>query len=242
VSVDELSVFFPAYNEAANLPRTIEGATTALASLGLDRYEIVVVDDGSEDATVAVVDDIAAGDPRVRLVQHPHNLGYGAALRTGLASAQYEWVFWTDADGQFDMRELALLTPHTDTADLVVGYRLQRADHLGRRVNTFVWNRLVRTVLGLRVRDVDCAFKLVRRRAVEQVPPIESDGALASAELLVKLQRANVPCIEVGVHHYPRVAGEPTGANIRVIARALRDLLRQRRQLVRTTSATPEHR
>lgn len=229
VPVTEVSAVLPAYDEEENLRRTVAEVTAALEGLGMERFEVVVVDDGSGDGTPALADALAAADARVRAVHHEHNRGYGAALRTGFAAARYDWIFLTDADGQFDPGELRLLLPLAERCDAVVGFRRERADHAGRRVNAWLWSQVVRVVLGLRVRDVDCAFKLLRRSSVAAVGPLAADGAVISAELLLKLQRAGVRVEEVGVSHRPRQAGTPTGADLRVIARALRELVVLRR-------------
>lgn len=238
MAVRELSAFLPAYDEEANIATTVGDLVAALDGLRLDRFEVIVVDDGSRDATGAVADEIAARDPRVRVVRHDRNRGYGAAVRTGFSSARYDWVFFTDGDGQFDPHEVGLLLAEADGADAVIGYRRKRADHAGRRLNTWLWGRVVKVVLAVEARDVDCAFKLVRRDALAAVPPLEADGAVVSAELLAKLQRSGARLVEVGVTHRPRLAGEASGADPRVIARALRELVRLRRTLREPTPAT----
>jgi glycosyltransferase involved in cell wall biosynthesis len=231
VAVRELSALFPAFDEQENVEATVADARDVLAARGLDRYEVIVIDDGSTDSTVAIADRLAEAHPEVRVVHHPMNKGYGAALRSGFAAARYEWVFLTDADGQFAPAEIDRLLTRTDEYDVVIGFREQRADHLGRKVNTFLWTSLVRVVFRLKVRDVDCAFKLIRRSALEKIGPLESSGAVISTELLVKLRHAGIDYVEVGVVHYPRTAGQPTGANLRVIARAFRELFGLRRSL-----------
>src|SRR5687767_3542685 len=232
-AVDELSVFFPAHNEAANLERTVDAALAVVKGLTLREYEIVVVDDGSTDGTSGLADELASRHTRVRVVHHDTNRGYGAALKSGLESARLDWIFYSDADCQFDLSELALLLPFAEDHDAVVGYRAQRSEGASRKLNQFLWTRLVRGVIGLDVRDVDCAFKLLRRSHVEQVLPLEADGAVISAELLVKLQRAGARIKQVPVTHHPRPAGKPSGASPRVIARAFRELFRLRRALRR---------
>jgi glycosyltransferase involved in cell wall biosynthesis len=198
----------------------------ALASLGIPAWEVVVVDDGSTDGTGPLAESLGA-----RVVRHPRNLGYGAALRSGFEAATCEWVFFTDADGQFDPKELAELLPHAATHDAVLGWRRNREDNAVRKLNTWLWRVVVRFVVGLRVRDADCAFKLLRRSAVESVGPLATGGAVTSTELLVKLQRAGVTWVEVPVTHRPRVAGRASGASPRVIARAFVELVRLRRSL-----------
>jgi glycosyltransferase involved in cell wall biosynthesis len=229
--VRELSAFFPAHNEADNLERTLKAATAALESLALRDLELIVVDDGSTDGTGDIADALAAGDPRIRVIHHTKNRGYGAALKTGFDAAHLEWVFYTDSDGQFDVADIELLLPYAGDFDAVVGYRLRRSDHAMRKLNQLLWSRLVRLVLDVDSRDVDCAFKLARRRSLARIQPLVSDGAVISAELLVKLGQSGARLKQVGVPHHSRVAGKPSGGDPRVIARAFRELFRLRRAL-----------
>ncbi len=221
----------------ANLDRTVTSALAVLERRGLREFEVIVVDDGSTDGTTAVADGLSARDRRVRVVHHATNRGYGAAVRSGLAAARLEWIFYTDSDGQFDLDEIDLLLAEADRCDAVIGYRRHRSDGAVRRLNQTLWAAVVRATLGVAVRDVDCAFKLLRRSYVERVMPLESEGAVISAELLVKLQRAGARVTQVGVTHYPRSAGTPSGNNPRVIARAFRELFRLRRRLRASTAA-----
>jgi glycosyltransferase involved in cell wall biosynthesis len=224
--VESLSVFFPAYNEQDIIAKTVESASRAVSRFA-DDYEIIVVDDGSSDQTATVVEDIARRDPHVRLVSHGVNRGYGAALRTGFASAQKELVFFSDADGQFDLQELVGLLGMLNRAPVVLGYRIRRSDPLYRLFIAKVYNILIRMVFGLRVRDIDCAFKLFRREVLQNVT-LESDGAFISSELLIKLKRNNVPMVERGVHHYPRTTGTSKGATPKVILKTIRDVVQLR--------------
>jgi len=226
--VRELSVFLPCYEEEGNVARTVERAVAALRERDLDRFEIIVVNDGSRDRTGAIADALAGEYDEVRVAHHAQNQGYGGALRTGFAEAKFPWVFFTDGDGQFDLAEIDGFLTAADDAEVVIGYRLQRADHFGRRVNTWLWSLAVRTLFRLRVRDIDCAFKLLSRRALDEVGPLTASGAVISTELLVGVRRAGIPILEIGVHHYPRQAGAPTGASVNVILRALRELVQLR--------------
>jgi glycosyltransferase involved in cell wall biosynthesis len=222
-----LSVFFPAYNEQDIIAKTVESASSALAQFA-DDYEIIVVDDGSADNTAATVENIAKKDAHVRLVRHRQNLGYGAALRTGFANATRDLVFFTDADGQFDLRELPGLLGMLDRAPVVLGYRIRRSDPAYRLFIAKVYNLVIRLVFGLRVRDIDCAYKLFRRETLAQALPLESNGAFISSELLIKLRRHNVTMVERGVHHFPRTTGVSKGATPKVIIKTIRDVLRLR--------------
>jgi len=193
-------------------------------------YEVIVVDDGSRDGTNAVATRLAAGDPHLHLVAHSRNRGYGAALRTGIAAAQMPWVLLTDADLQFDLVDLAGFVPLACEHDLIAGYRALRNDPRRRRVAAAVWNRLVDWTLGLGVRDVDCAFKLVRRELLDAFE-LTSCGAAISAELLARSRAAGARICEHDVRHLPRNAGRQSGLRPRVVIRATAELLRLRRTL-----------
>ena len=231
--VDELSLFFPAHDEAANLERTVDAALTVVKGLALRDYEIIVVDDGSTDGTGPLADDLADRHVNVRVVHHHTNRGYGAAIKSGLTAARLEWIFYSDSDCQFDLTEIQLLLPFAEDFDSVIGYRATRSEGALRKLNQFLWTKVVRVVVGLDVRDVDCAFKLLRYSSVQQAMPLVSDGAVISAELLVKLQRDGARIKQVPVTHHPRPAGKPSGASPKVIARAFRELVRLRRALRR---------
>jgi glycosyltransferase involved in cell wall biosynthesis len=204
----------------------------AAAALVADEHEIVLVDDGSSDDTRAIAEALAALDPRVRVVAHDVNRGYGAAVRSGIAASRGDWVLLTDGDLQFDLTELVDFIPLTAQQDLVMGYRVGRADPALRRLSAHAWNLLMRASFGIAVRDVDCAFKLVRGPAARALP-LCSDGAMISTELLVRAAQAQWRIAELGVHHRPRPAGEPTGGDARVILRAFRE----RRALLRRLRA-----
>ncbi len=228
-----LSITMPAYNEAPNLEPMLEQSVHVADSLS-DDYEIIVVDDGSRDDTAGVVRRFAATHPRVRLVQHERNRGYGAAVFTGLTSATKDWVFFTDADRQFRLEELGLLLEHTGDADLIVGYRNPRRDPPVRLLYARGWNFLVSLLFGYTVRDIDCAFKLMRREVITTLAPlVRSRGATFSAEWLVMARRMGFRIVQVPVTHLPRIAGKPTGAKLRVIWRAFRELAAFRLRLWR---------
>lgn len=224
--VASLTIFFPAFNEEAIIEETVRRASAVGAAVA-DDYEIVVVDDGSRDGTAAAVERVAASDPHVRLEKHERNRGYGAALRTGFSTARKPLVFFSDADGQFDLNELPSLLAVLAEAPVVVGYRIKRNDPPHRLFIAKTYNLIVRTTFGLRVRDIDCAFKLFRREALEKIS-LESNGAFISSELLIKLRRAGVKIAERGVHHYPRTTGYSKGAGVAVILKTIRDIIRLR--------------
>lgn len=220
-----LSYFFPAHNEEANLEGLVDEALAVLPTLA-DAFEIIAVDDGSRDATASIAQRLADQHPGiVRLVRHPVNLGYGAALRSGFAASRYELVAFTDGDRQFKVADLGRLTARlaaADSPDVVVGFRIKRADPLVRTLYARAYRLANRIFFGLRVTDVDCACKLFRRQALETLR-VESGGAFFSAELLIKLQAEGASVAEVGIPHYPRTAGSATGAKPSVVFRAVRD-------------------
>jgi glycosyltransferase involved in cell wall biosynthesis len=218
-----ISAFFPAYNEEANIGPLCLKTAEALKKVA-SRYEVIAIDDGSRDGTAAVVKALHKKRPQIRLVSHKVNQGYGAAVKTGFASSKMDWIFFTDGDGQFDVKEIARLLPLTRGHDLVVGYRIKRADPPHRLLNAWAWGTLVRSLFGLKgVRDIDCAFKLIRRDVFKAFK-LETTGAMISTELLVKSQKNGFKIAEIGVGHYPRVAGQQTGAKLSVIARAFKEL------------------
>ena len=224
-----LTIVLPCFNEAGNVADAVRYATAAADRCAAE-HEIIVVDDGSSDATASIAAHIAERDHRVRVLVHTHNRGYGDAVRTGIAAAQMPWVLLTDGDLQFDLGELEDFIPVATRADLVVGWRILRRDPLNRRLNAAAWNWLVRRMFRLPVRDVDCAFKLVRRDLLQGFE-LEATGAMISTELVVKCLAAGARLEERGVHHRPRVAGEQSGANPRVVARAFYELALLRRTL-----------
>jgi glycosyltransferase involved in cell wall biosynthesis len=224
-----LSIVLPAFNEEDNIKESVARATEVAERLCRD-HEIIVVDDGSSDGTAAVVRELAAGDARIRLVPHGVNRGYGEALRSGFLASRMELVFFTDADNQFDLDELEAFLPWIDRVDVVAGYRINRQDPFVRRLIAKAWNLLVRVLFHVPVRDIDCAFKLFRREVLEDLH-IESVGAMVNTELMVKVGRSGKAVVELGVTHYPRMAGQARGAHPRVIAKALFELIRMARKL-----------
>ncbi len=221
-TLPSLSIVLPCFNEEANVADAIRNAASA-AALTSEDYEIIVVDDGSTDDTARIAGRFVETDVRVRLVVHARNRGYGDAVRSGIEAARMDWVLLTDADLQFDLRELEDFVPLTRTADVLWGYRILRRDSLARRAAAAAWNRLVRGLFHLPVRDVDCGFKLIRRDILDRVH-LKTSGAMISTELAVRCRAEGARFAEVGVHHRSRVAGEETGGNPRVVLRAFREL------------------
>ncbi len=237
-----ISLVLPAYNEADNIEPLIAEAVPALEANAED-YEIIVVDDGSKDDTAAVTRRVMETNPRVRLVQHPKNQGFGAAVFSGFTHAVKDWIFYTDADRQFVLSELARFVPLMDQADLIAGYRAPRRDPPLRVLYGKGWSLLCTLLFGYTVRDVDCGFKLFRREIIERLASqIQSRGATFSIEWLVRAKRAGYRFVELPVTHRPRVAGSQTGANLKVIGRAFRELVRFRLQLWREGAVQKEMR
>ncbi len=218
-----LSLVFPVFDEEGNIGEALDTALALAPALAAD-FEIVVVDDGSRDKSAEEVERRSQQDPRVRLLRHPSNRGYGAALRSGLRDARGELVFFTDADLQFDLEELRHLLEHTESFDVVAGYRSPRRDPWLRRLLALGWGMLVRTLFGLRVRDIDCAFKVFRRPVIAAMP-IASLGAFVNTEILVRARAAGARVHQIPVSHRRRRRGRQSGARPRVILRALKELV-----------------
>lgn len=197
----------------------------ALLPAVAERYEIICVNDGSTDGTAAVVRELEQAHPEVRLVSHEVNQGYGAALRTGIEASRLDWVFFTDGDRQFRLTDLPSLVDHVHSpGDVIIGYRLKRQDAWHRSLNASLYKMLLVLVLRLSYRDIDCAYKLMPAQMVQKLQ-LKSSGALISAEILARLRAAGANIREVGVTHYPRTAGQQSGAKLSVILRMFRELL-----------------
>ncbi|MHC4655583.1 MAG: glycosyltransferase family 2 protein [Planctomycetota bacterium] len=224
-----ISVFFPCYNEQENVERTVQNALTILENLKAD-FEVIIVDDGSSDDTAQIADEITAANTRVKAVHHHTNLGYGAALKSGFKAATKELVFYTDGDGQFDINEMPPLLPMMAQFDIVSCFRLNRQDSLLRKLNGWAWTKLVCLLFGMKIRDIDCAFKLYKTKIFDNIE-LSSSGALIDAEILARAVRKGYSITQKGVHHYPRTAGAQTGANLSVILRAFKELFKLRRKI-----------
>lgn len=224
-----LSIILPAYNEEANIENSVSLARKA-GQRYFDDLEIIVINDGSTDSTGDILDRLALDANDLRPIHFSENYGYGKALRTGLYLASCDLVFFTDSDLQFDLAQIQHLLSWIKDYDIVAGYREHRADPWLRRVNAWGWRVLVRYVLGLSIRDIDCAFKLFRREVFEAVE-LKSVGAMINTELLVRAQKEGYRIKEVPVSHYPRRAGKQTGANLRVIVKAFSELLKMQSSL-----------
>lgn len=231
--ISELSVFFPAYNEEANIVKTVEAARKILPAVA-EKWEIIVVNDGSSDRTGEMAAEIAKKDPRVRVITHTPNRGYGAALKSGFYRSKYDWVTFTDSDGQFDFSEITnFIEKQRETnADLVIGYYKKRQVSFFKVITSKAWEMLVSILFGLKVKDIDCGFKFIARKVIKGIPKLESErGAFISSEFLIKAKKAGFKIVEIPVSHKPRRVGKGTGRNINVIVRSFIDLLKLWRKL-----------
>jgi len=221
--LSSLSVFFPCFNEEKNIELQVQHALSIVPKLA-KRFEIIIVNDGSVDKTKQIAQKLVRKYPELRLVSHQKNKGYGAALKTGFNQSQMEWIFFTDADLQFDMHELQSFIPFTDKYRAILGYRTRRAEGLRRALNARLLKLFVDIVFRVHVKDIDGAFKLLRADIVKPLR-LESDGAFISSELLYKLKKNQVRFKQLPVSHYHRRWGNSTGANWRVIVKAMRDAI-----------------
>lgn len=219
--ISTLSVFFPAYNEEDNIESTVSKTVSVLKSLKLSDWEIIVVDDGSTDRTAAVMQNLAANNPKIRLVRHTGNRGYGAALKTGFSSAKFDWIAFTDSDGQFDFREINKFLDHVPNYQVVAGYRKKRSDNKFRRAMAFllrIWDTIL---FGLNLKDVDCGFKLIKKSVIDKTFPLVTESAITETEMMAKIHRAGFPIKQIGVDHHSRESGVQTGGNFKVIFKAV---------------------
>jgi glycosyltransferase involved in cell wall biosynthesis len=219
-----LSVFFPAYNDGGTIASMVIRAIQAASELTPD-FEVIVVNDGSTDSTAQVADELARKYPQVRVVHHPANRGYGGALQTGFASASKELIFYTDGDAQYDPGELGVLWNRmTPEADLVNGYKISRSDPLHRIVIGRIYHHLVKALFGLKVRDVDCDFRLVRHAVFDRIA-LERTSGVICLEMMKKVQDAGFRIVEVPVHHYHRAYGRSQFFNVRRVVRTAIDVM-----------------
>lgn len=219
-----VSLFFPLHNERDNIRPLVSGAMRVLGPT-VRTFEILLIDDGSTDGTGAIADELAAADPRIRVIHHGKSRGYGGALRTGFSAAKYETIVFADADLQFDMHEIIRFLDLDGEYQCVIGYRAPRADNFQRKLNGAAWTFLVRILFGLKVKDLNCGFKMFHRSVMDRVRFV-SVGAAATAEILVQISRMGIPIKELPVRHFPRKSGSQSGARCRVILTAFCELIR----------------
>lgn len=225
--LDELSVFFPCYNEEKNIENTVSKAIKVLNNV-VKKWEIILINDGSKDNTGKVLEKIKLAHPKeIKIITHDPNRGYGAALKSGLYNSQYKWIAFSDSDGQFDFGEITkFIDKQKETnSDVVIGYYLSRKVSKATILTSKIWEIIVFILFGLRVTDIDCGFKLINKKVVDTIPKLEAErGAFISSEFLIKAKKAGFKISELGVHHYPRVEGKATGRNIKVIIKSFSDL------------------
>src|SRR3989344_7457131 len=224
--IKNLSVFFPCFNEEGSIKRTVDNAISVLEKLDIE-YEILIINDGSTDRTAEVAGELAKRNSRIKVINHQKNLGYGEALKSGFYGAKYETICYTDGDGQFNFEEVEKFTEKLDSTDLIIGYRIKRADPFYRILFAKGWTLSLLLLFGMKLKDADCGFKMIKREVLEKIPKLQSQrGAMINAELAIKAKKYGFKVGQVGVHHYPRLSGKPTGASIPVIIRSYFDLLK----------------
>jgi glycosyltransferase involved in cell wall biosynthesis len=222
-AVESISAFFPCFNDEATIASMVNAAVKTIEGLGADG-EVIVINDGSTDGSQEVLEDLSDSQPSLRIVVHEHNRGYGGALLSGFAAATKQWVFYTDGDAQYDPTELALLVDAAAAdVDVVQGYKRRRGDNIARRIVGRVYHRFVRTMFGLKIRDTDCDFRLIRRELLERVELVHSTGVIC-VEMVRKFQDAGARFVEVPVSHFPRTHGKSQFFRIGSVGRSLRDL------------------
>lgn len=231
--VDKISVFLPAYNEEKMLAVTTQKVDSVLKKIAGD-YEIIIVNDGSKDKTGEIADKLASQNKKIRVIHHHPNRGYGAAVKSGTYAAHYSWIVLFDADGQFDFTEITKFfkRQRETNTDIIWGYVLERKVPFARKINTFLWRTVVSLIFGLKVRWIDCGFRLFRKEVVDKISKLESErGAFISSEFLIKAKKSGFKIAEVKVRHYPDIAGGSTGADLKVIIKSFADLFRLWRKL-----------
>jgi len=226
--IKELSVFLPTFNEEKNIEKVVRNTRRILVKVA-DKWEIIIVEDGSKDKTPEITDRIANKEIGVKVVHHKLNRGYGGALKSGFSNTKYGWIAFTDADGQFDFSEITkFIKKQKETgADLVLGIRTKRADSFIRKILTWGWSVVLpRVLFGLKVTDYSCGFKMIRNEVYKSVLPLVGEEKVTQIEMLVKAQRTGFKFAEVGINHYPRKFGHQTGADFKVVFRSVKDLLK----------------
>lgn len=220
----KLSLILPAHNEEPNISPVVQAAVGVLPEVFQD-YEVIVVDDGSRDRTPQIADELTASNPYVKVVHHPRNRGYGAALTSGFRAATGDYWMFMDSDRQFDIGDVSKLAPYVGKYDIVAGYRIKRNDPHTRFLIGSTFNRIVRILFGIKVRDIDCGFKIFRADVLRDMD-LQSPGALINTEIHAKAIKQRRSLYEVGVHHYPRLEGEQSGASLKVVSRAMLETIR----------------
>lgn len=231
--MDSISVFFPTYNEEGNIQKVVLNAKKILLKT-FNKWEIIVVNDGSSDNTREIVEKLGKEDARIRIINHRENKGYGASLKSGFYSCRYDWIAFTDSDGQFDFSEITEFVNKQDetNADLVIGYYKKRRVSKFKIITSKMWELAVFILFGLHVKDIDCGFKLISKKVIDKIPRLESQrGAFISSEFLIKAKNAGFKIVEIPITHYPRTQGKGTGRDLKVIVKSFVDLFKLWRKL-----------
>ncbi len=222
--ITELSVFFPFWNEEKNIENVVKKAIPVAKKVA-SKWEIIMVDDGSSDNTLSIAQKLAKVNPNLTVVSHQRNRGYGAALKSGFEKAKYKYIVFNDGDGQFDFSQVSEFLDKIDKADMVIGYRKKRLDNPFRHLLMNMLKIWDFVFFGFYFRDIDCGFKLFRKEAIKKISPLKSEGAMITTEILARAKKKKLKIIQVEVNHYPRVYGDQSGGNIRVIIRAVKESL-----------------
>ena len=236
LNLPELSVFFPCYNEEKNIQKTVNTAIPIIKSI-TKNWQVILINDGSKDSTLKVLQSIKKQyGSNIDVINHPINRGYGAALKSGLYNSKYHWICFTDSDGQFDFRDIFLLIDKQKktNADLTIGYYLGRKVPFYRKWGSTLWQLAVFLLFGLKVRDIDCGFKLIKKEVIDNIDKLEAErGPFISSELLIKAKDKGYQIVEVGVHHFKRMEGEATGAKLNVVLAGFKDLISLKSKLAK---------
>jgi glycosyltransferase involved in cell wall biosynthesis len=220
--VAELSIFFPFWNEEKNIKNVVRKAIP-VADKVADKWEMILIDDGSSDKTLELANNLAIKDQRLRVIAHKKNRGYGASLKTGLEAAKYNLIVFNDGDGQFDFSQINKFLEKVEEADLVIGFRKKRLDNRFRHILMALLKLWDFIFFGFKFKDIDCGFKLFKRSTLGKILPLDSEGAMITTEILAKAKRANFKISEIEVSHFPRIYGDQSGGNLRVILRAIKE-------------------
>lgn len=224
-----ISFFAPAFNEETNIEQFIEKADKALSKI-TDNYEIIIINDGSKDKTKEILESLKEKYKNLKVINYEINKGYGEVLKSGFKASKKDLIVFTDSDLQLDVSEISSFLNYINEFPVVIGYRINRQDSIIRRFNAFGWKVLMRIMLGLKAKDINCAFKMFRKEVVDKIN-LKSSGALVSAELLTKIKNKGYKIKEIPVNHYPRISGKQTGNNIKVILKAFKELLFLRKDI-----------
>jgi len=217
-----LSIFFPFWNEEKNIEKVIKNAIPVAEKVA-EKWEIIAVDDGSSDRTLEIAEKLAKAIPNITIVSHKINRGYGAALRSGFEKSKYDLIVFTDGDGQFDFSETNKFLDKIDKSDVVIGYRKKRFDNPIRHILMNLLKIWDFVFFGFMFRDIDCGFKMFKKEALKKILPFKSEGAMITTEILAKAKRAKIKISQVEVSHHPRIYGDQSGGNLRVIVRAIKE-------------------